>query len=221
MTERQLADSFIAFLVAKRGFPEFVLRSEFGVVESKTNETLRLDLVVLDPHRSGFTAVFEFVDAASELDSHEQRNRILRNRAALGKVRRAAYLVAPSESSEAEFLIREVYDEFTFKDIPQNEFPDFQSLLMGETARREAVNDQETEVVVDSFKKWCWSLAGAVALLFILDLVNLIKLTAEQLALLGLATGLALAFYEAKFKFLGIEWERNKEESEKQDKRTR
>ena len=118
------------------------------------------------------------------------------------------YLVWPGDNPSNLFLIKQVFDKDTAKDIPQADFPEFQTLVLGETAKWKAGQDKETKKTVDSFLKICWLLAFAVGCIFVMDVNKWVDLKIEQLTLLGVAVGLAVAPFAAKFKFLGMEWER-------------
>lgn len=207
MKEAEIVDSFMDFLVAEKGYPKQMLRREY---ESKDNDSRHYwaDLVVLNPYTTGIAAVFEFKNDEKLINHSKTRELLLSMRAALRCGSIAAYLVAPSPAGVGMFVIKQVISAGKVVEILPRDFPEYKTLVLGDTASWKAEKDFEKKEAVDSFVKICWLLAFAVACLFVLDVNKWVDLKMEQLTLLGMAVGLAVAPFAARFKFLGMEWER-------------
>ena len=87
-------------------------------------------------------------------------------------------------------------------------FPSFNSLLTGGRAQNKVEAKSKSNRVTDSFSLACRLSAFVVSIILVLDIVGLYKFSSQQLTLLGIFIGLLVIPYAAKFKLLGMEFER-------------
>lgn len=86
--------------------------------------------------------------------------------------------------------------------------PSFSSILTGDRAQNKIETKNKSNRVTDSFSFACYLLAFLIAVILVLDIAGFYEFTSQQLTLLGIFIGLLVIPYAAKFKLLGMEFER-------------
>lgn len=131
--ERELVDSFIAFLMTSKAYSTDVLRPSFKLA-MPDGSSVDVDLVVGEPNFPHILAIFQFGGDPSLLESKEVRLQLLNSVSGLGSVRKAAYLVGPAKRVKERFTIYQVFDVDRFQEIIEDSFPTYQELLSMPTA---------------------------------------------------------------------------------------
>ena len=217
INESNLESTFIRFLTEDKGYPSAYLRSQLAFVDKDGSRRLRPDLVVIDPGTNKVVAIIEFKGLHTPPDQQSVRQQVLAYRRASGNDLASAYVVYPYSEQEpnAEFGIYEVEDVETWVPVKPHDFPDYETLILGERAKSRTTIVDARDTAVDTFKYVCFGLSLLVTILFLLDLLAVVSMTAQQLSLLGIAIALVLIPYAARLRFLGVEFERLQEASER------
>lgn len=101
-----------------------------------------------------------------------------------------------------------------FERINLDEVPTFKALVTNQNATSKTKISAKRDKATLGFSILCILLAVTALALAIIDICWRPILTPERLVLLGFAAGLALLPFSAKFKALGVEWERYQDKRE-------
>lgn len=184
------------------GYPEESIRLEFIVNSSKGRRNY-IDVAIIDPKSNDVIAIIE-------VKNYTNDNTL--NAAAM-QVSSYAKLFPSSPLSfvylfdGASKQIGQVNDSGGGVTLIPS-LPSFNSLLTGERAQNKVEAKNKTNRVTDSFTLACYLLAFLVSVVLALDIAVVYKFTSQQLTLLGIFIGLLVIPYAAKFKLLGMEFER-------------
>lgn len=102
-------------------------------------------------------------------------------------------------------------DEDTQDYTEIQKLPKFETLVVGDKAQSKIEAKQKSKNTIDSFKLICQILAIVTFVVLLLDIFSIFKFSTQQLSLLGVLIGLIVMPYAAKFKLLGMEFERYKQ----------
>jgi hypothetical protein len=137
-------------------------------------------------------------------------SQLLHYRRLLGKPHVPLYLFfEPPPGSAKRFEISQILPDGDTKEIAPAEFPSYDALVSGDKTAKKAARATAVRSAVDTFQVTCIGLAVAVVVLLGLDLSGILQLNTKQLALAGIAGALLILPFAAKFKMLGIEFERH------------
>jgi len=209
MTENELERKFADFLVHEKGFSRDSLAWEVALSSEGGGQAYRVDLAAIDPLRNEFLALFEVKAKREPRLLREAVVQLAQYKRVLQKPQVPAYLVFPPiETSRLDFEISEVLENADTKEVYLSEFPTYAGLVSSDKAAEKVSQDKKIRSTVDEFKLMCFALAGVVTVLFLLDASDTFSITTQQLTLGGIAVFLLLLPYAAKFKMLGVEFER-------------
>jgi len=190
----------LALDLIKLGYPEASIRQEFPI---KANGNLyRIDIAVIDPESNDVLAIFE-VKANPNITFHDAKHQIDRYSKLFPSNPRAFLCI----QSEGKIQLAKIHEESGLV-TPIEKLPSFQSLLTGDRAHNKIRTENKTNTVTDNFTNNCRFLAFFVLIILLLDISGIYKFSTQQLTLLGIFIGLLVIPYAAKFKLLGMEFER-------------
>ena len=201
MNERDIREALFREL-SELGYPEAAVRFEFPV---SLGRHLRqyIDVAIIDPDTSDVIAIIEINGSAKS----EVVENAAKQVASYSKMLPSAPMAFVYAYDGIERSIGRVSEEdASFDEIPS--LPKFKSLRSGGRAHQKIESKNKTNRVTDSFTVYCYVLAMLVAVILALDIASIYKFSSQQLSLLGIFIGLIVIPYAAKFKLLGMEFER-------------
>jgi len=204
MNELKLRSAFVLSLANEKGYTDSSLRADMLLPKNA-----RVDLVSLNTDDNTITSLFEFKIKASKEILKSAASQVLKYKKLLGGTNVPAFVITPSNDDESEFNIYAVTDAGALELIKFNDFPNYKTLISSVKALNKAKNKSDTKDTIDHFRTMCFAFSAMTFIFFMLDLTNKLKLSSEQLSLLGITFALALIPFAAKLKILGIEFERN------------
>lgn len=211
MNERDLQTTLLDFLVLEKSYPREALRQ--GLSIGGDGKNYRVDIGLLDLRRNEIVGLFEVKSSRKGRPLREAVSQLLQYKRALGKNNVPAYLVFPPiETSSLDFEIVQVLDDGDTVDVYRADFPKYDTLIASDSASLKSERTRKVSTAVDRFKFVSFALAAITLLLLLLDVLNIFTATAQQLILGAVIIGLVLLPYAAKFKMLGVEFERYKPE---------
>ena len=219
MDEKELQNYFAEFLEEK-GFPSSTLRRDSYPISGGKLPSLKADLTVIDPNSQRVIAVFELKRLKKPEHEYEFRYQLTKFKQKRGYENAAIFAVFPNMDKEKwrPFEIYEVLDPDTWRLVLESEFPNFSTLVARAKNQAQLELAIKTEKTTDYFLIVSWT-SGVIALIFfVLDIVDLLRMTGQQLTLLGLAIALFLIPFAAKLKILGLEFERLDKQTPQEEK---
>lgn len=210
MEEREFEKSVYEYLIFDKAFPKSELQLEAVLGPSSDGRQYRADLAVLDSKRSEIIALIEVKRSREHKALRSAISQLLHYRRLLGKAHVPLYLFFPPlPGSGKRFEISQVLPDGETKDIYSDEFPSYDALVSGDRSGKKAAHTATVRSTVDRFQVTCICLAIAVAIVLGLDVSGLLQLSTKQLTLAGISGALLILPFAAKFKMLGIEFERH------------
>ncbi len=218
MDERQLEASVYEYLVHEKSYPKDALQTESAIGRSPDGRSYRADLAILDPIRSEVVALIEVKRVRERAPLRNAVAQLLQYRRILGKPHIPLYLFFPPLSgSGKKFDIAQVLPDGNTKELYLNEFPTFDALISGDKSNEKAAKTAAVRSTVDTFQLTCVLLSIVTTILLALDVSEIVQLNSKQLILACISGGLLVLPFAAKFKMLGVEFERHNPRSEKPD----
>ena len=184
------------------GYPEDSVRFEFAVSSSK-GQRRYIDVAIIDPVTNDVVAIIEVKNGAKG----NALNAAARQVASYAKFLPSSplsFIYVFEGDSKQIGMVNEADGGVTL--IPS--LPSFNSLLTGGRAQNKVEAKSKSNRVTDSFSLVCYLLALLIGLILALDIAGIYKFSSQQLTLLGIFIGLLIIPYAAKFKLLGMEFER-------------
>lgn len=200
--ELNVLNSLIDFLIS-HGYPK-----ESLVVEWKVGNNLYVDLAVIDPISNNVVAIFEIKRRKTVETLNLAKQQLIKYKTAMGEQKVPAYIVfyngnnnppfdmyyiKPQESDEVEEIV----------EVPS--YSIFKNAVLQKTILE---TKEKRKSTLTSFQIVCWIMALFIFILLIMDLSDVIKLSAERLTMLGATVGLIIIPFASKLKILGMEFER-------------
>lgn len=193
----------------RQGYPESSIRFEF-VVSSGNGQRQHIDVAIIDPDSNDVIAIIEVKRGTRDGVLNSAARQVLSYAKLLPSNPLSLVYVFNGDSKQIGTVNNE--DGFITL-IP--EFPPFNSLRTGGRAQNKVEVKNKSNRVTDSFSFSCYVLAFLVAIILVLDISEIYKFSSQQLILLGIFIGLLIIPYAAKFKLLGMEFERYSERKSK------
>lgn len=220
---RAYQQEFVRYLV-DNGYPEDTVVVEFGI--GRVARRL-IDVAIIDPSRKTPIAVFGLAKEFDELKvkyDHLQGMRRLLHDAPIFLVLRdpetkhfKIFRTFPRHSADHPLVGRGLEEVDLFQTEEQEGVPSYQNMLLRARSASLLEAEKTRQEAVDHFARICWLLAGLVLVAFIADVAGFTSLATSQLSLLALSVALILIPFASKLKILGIEFERQKENSKTGD----
>lgn len=208
--DKDLLLALIKFLL-EHGYPKESLVMEWGV-----GKQYKVDLAVIDPDSNKAIALFELKRKKS-LESMKMAFRQLKVYSkAIGDEQVPVYVVFGKYGDppfEIYHLKKEEFGEC--EELKIDRVPDY-SIFKNRKIRQ--IIDQiekKRERTINYFQIICWIMAFFTAVLLVLDFLNILKITPERLALIGVIAGLIIVPFASKLKILGFEYEGLKKKERK------
>lgn len=215
----QLEKKFAEYLVTL-GYPKDSIVYEPAFLATDGKRAYRPDFAIVDPIKKERLAIIE-IKGRHLKDTENTYNQLAAYSKAIDKERIPLFLVTESESPEGFFP----FDLYVFSEVGSliksdfALFPTFPALTADESAERKTGIRKEKTETIENFQKVSWSLAGILLLVVIADFIcaqyEIELLTTERMALLGACVALVVIPFAQKFKGLGIEWEKAKNEQDR------
>lgn len=184
------------------GYPEESIRFEF-VAASDKGQRKYIDVAIIDPESNNVIAIIEVKDGAkgNTLKSAAQQAAYY---AKLLPFSPLSLVYVFDGDARQIGMVNEEDSSVTL--IPS--LPSFQTLRTGDRAQQKVEVKNKTNKVTDNFTLMCYLLAFLVSFILAFDISDVYKFSAQQFSLLGIVIGLLVIPYAAKFKLLGMEFER-------------
>ena len=213
--ESELEKNFFEYLRASN-FPHSSVVYQPTLQSTKKGISFRPDFALVDPKNNEPLAIIEIKgssDKASVVRAFEQLQEYL---ATLKDQAVRGYVVTPSETVGG-FNFYTLDNDGSPKRVPSAEWLNFQSLSTAKLAEKKELLAEEKNETTAIFDKSCRVISIAAVLIaiadFFLSLRGVTLLTSERMTLIGAAVALVLIPYVQKFKWLGLEIERNNNQS--------
>lgn len=193
--EKKILEKFYDFLISK-GFPKDQILQQVRLADGK-----RVDIAIIDSDTKDIIAFFEVKSSKNARSEKDIINQLQEYNKTIGNEVQKYVVFGDND----QIKIYEAKDN-SLEEI--GSIPDYQSL---EVVNRQAQNSklQKTKTsTLDSIKIVCWGGFVLILLVIILDSLGIYKVTAERLALIGIAIALLIIPFSSKLKILGIEFEK-------------
>ena len=204
-TEPEFTEDFRKILIEHKGYPP-----ESLILDYRITPQSRADILIVERHKLLPLGLIElkrrakksYEDASLQIDKY------------LDDIRRdlPAYLISFTDDGgfrtlrfDHETKLLEPIDFFA-------EFPDYDSLVIGQATAELHEKEQTKKRTVDHFKVICYTLALILILLFILKKADVITFTSEDMMFLGAIVALFIIPNAAQLKMLGVEYRAKNEE---------
>ena len=198
------------YLITEKAYPKAGLQMEAALSPSPDGRIYRADLTVIDTLRSEVVALIEVKKSREHGALRAAISQLLHYRRVLGKPHIPLFLFFPPLNTSArQFEITQVLPDGKTKDIAPAEFPSYDALVSGDTTSRKVAQTVAVRSTVDMFQLTCVGLSLAATVILALDVSEVFQLTTKQLILAGAAAALLILPFAAKFKMLGVEFERH------------
>jgi len=184
------------------GYPEGSVRLEF-IVSSSSGQRRHIDVAIIDPDTNDVVAIIEVKNGTKG----NALNSAVKQVASYAKLLPSSplSLVYVFEGQTKHIgMVNESDGSLTL--IPS--LPSFNSLITGGRAQNKVETRSKSSRVTDSFSLVCYLLAFLASVILTLDIADIYKFSSHQLILFGIFIGLLVIPYTAKFKLLGMEFER-------------
>ncbi|MDO6420857.1 type I restriction enzyme HsdR N-terminal domain-containing protein [Saccharophagus degradans] len=184
------------------GYPDESIRFEF-VVNSSSGQRNYIDVAIIDPDTNDVVAIIEV------------KNGVKGNALSSAARQVASYAkLLPSSPLSLVYVFEGdakqigIVNESDGGVTLIQSLPSFNSLLTGGRAQNKVEAKSKSSRITDRFSIVCYLLACLVAAILALDITGTYKFSSQQLTLLGIFIGLLVIPFAAKFKLLGMEFER-------------
>lgn len=214
-----LEKNFAEYLVTL-GYPKDSIVYEPAFLATDGKRSYRPDFAIVDPIKKERLAIIE-IKGRHLKDTENTYRQLSAYSKAIEKERIPLFLVTESESPQGMFP----FDLYVFNEegaLIKSDFalfPTFPALTADDSAERKTEIRKEKSETIESFQKVSWSLAGILLSVVIADFIcaqyEIELLTTERMALLGACVALVVIPFAQKFKGLGIEWEKAKNEQDR------
>ncbi|ELO5517087.1 type I restriction enzyme HsdR N-terminal domain-containing protein [Vibrio vulnificus] len=208
MNEAEIRETLVKELF-ELGYPETSIRYEFTVSLGRSQRR-HIDVAIIDPDTNDVIAIIE-VKRKYKSDALELAAKQV---AAYSKMLPSAPLAFIYVANGNEKHIGLVSEETGKLELIPS-LPNFSALRVGDRAQQKVETKKKSNRITDSFTVICYVLAILVAIILFLDIFSIFKFSSQQLTLLGIVIGLLIIPYAAKFKLLGMEFERHSRPSNK------
>ncbi|EJE4561557.1 hypothetical protein BWI06_RS23055 [Vibrio parahaemolyticus] len=208
MNEVELIDSLYKKLL-DAGYPKDSIKLEYSVPNTNGKYTY-IDVAIVEPTSGGVLAIYEVKSSKSGKIYREQIEQL----ASLAKLFPNApqcFVYAKEGHEETLGVVNPNQLRVLFLDAP----PTYDSLKLNNTTRKQLIKRQESRKVLDTFVVTCYVLAALMAIILVLDILEIYSFNAQQLGLLSVIGALVIAPHAAKVKVLGLEFERLKSSDDK------
>jgi len=203
--DEDLLLSLIGFLLA-HGYPK-----ESLVIEWPIDKRYRADLAVIDPDTNKALALFELKRRKTNDSLKMALKQLETFSKALGDEQVPTYAVFGKDGDppfEIFYLPKPGFEESEAELIGTNKVPDFSTFKISKITKTIAQTLEKRKATLNSFQILCWIAAFFASVLLLLDFLNILDITPERLALIGIIVGLIVIPFASKLKILGIEFER-------------
>ncbi|WP_444904236.1 type I restriction enzyme HsdR N-terminal domain-containing protein [Microbulbifer sp. CnH-101-E] len=215
----KLEKSFAEYLVTL-GYPKDSIVYEPAFLATDGKRAYRPDFAIVDPVKKERLAIIE-IKGRHLKDTENTYRQLTAYSKAIEKERIPLFLVTESDSQQSLFP----FDLYVFSEegaLIKSDFalfPTFPALTADESAERKIGIRKEKTETIESFQTVSWSLAGVLLSVVVADFIfaqyDMELLTMERMALLGACVALVVIPFAQKFKGLGIEWEKAKNEQDR------
>lgn len=210
MEARAFESAVYDYLVTEKAYPKSELQLQVALGTGGEGRTYRADLAILDSRRSEVIALIEVKKSRDHKALRGAVSQLLHYRRLLGKPHVPLYLFfEPPPGSGKQFDISQVLPDGDTKEVYPSEFPSYDALVSGDKTGEKSARSSAFRSTVDTFQVTCVCLAIVAVILFGLDISGVLQLSTKQLALAGIAGALLVLPFAAKFKMLGVEFERH------------
>tara|TARA_R110001592_G_scaffold10110_2_gene52739 strand:+ start:2405 stop:3067 length:663 start_codon:yes stop_codon:yes gene_type:complete len=208
--ERNFEATVFDFLVFEKAFPHADIQMEAVIGAGAAGDRYRADLAILDSKRNEIICLIEAKKSREHRSLRLAVGQLMQYRRVLNKPYTPLYLFFPPlEGSGKKFDISQILPDGEIKEIYPDEFPSYDALVSIDRSNKKAARAAAVRTTFDSFKVTCIALSIAAAILFGLDVFNILQLSVKQLTLAAISGALLILPFAAKFKMLGIEFERH------------
>lgn len=195
------------------GYPSSALVHEPLLLPVASSDAYRPDIGVLDPTASEYLAVIEVKGRNDSTTIVTGSDRLRKYVQALGTRPIEAFLAVPGHAPDAVSFYRFTPGNGAFTLIRSADFPKYDALRSRSLASSRTAVRAGIKRTTDRFRVVSWSVAAAAVVLAVADIaleqyLYISLLSAERLALLGVAAALLLVPDAAKLKAFGLEFER-------------
>jgi hypothetical protein len=210
MEERKLEASVFDFLVFDKAFPHAELQVEAAVGAGTNGKRYRADLAILDSKRNEIVALIEVKRSREPRALRLAIAQLMQYRRELNKAYVPLYLFFPPiEGSGKRFDISQILPDGSIKELYPDEFPSYDTLVSIDRSNKKTARSVAVRSTVDAFKVTCVVLSIIAALLCVMDVLDVVQMSIKQLTLAGISGALLVLPFAAKFKMLGVEFERH------------
>lgn len=210
MEERNFEASIFDFLVFEKAYPHSEIQMEAALGSGKDGSRYRADLAILDSKRNEVIALIEAKRSRENRTLRLAVAQLMQYRRVLDKPYVPLYLFFPPiQGSGKRFEISQVLPDGDLKEIYLAEFPSYDALVSIDKSNKKSARTVAVRNTFDTFKLTCIFLSFLAAIVFGLDVFKVIELSIKQLTLAGISGALLILPFAAKFKMLGIEFERH------------
>lgn len=210
--DEDLLISLINFLIA-HGYPKDSFALEWSI-----GGGYRVDLAVIDPDTNKAIALFELKREKTQGSFNMALRQFENFSKVLGDEKVPIYVVFGKEG-EPPFEIYYLQEEVSAKEKSQpikiSKVPDFTIFKSSKISQEISKKEENRKTTMNWFQIVCWIIAFLVLVLLILDFFNILVITPERLAIIGVIAGLIIIPFASKLKILGVEFERLKERKER------
>lgn len=191
------------------GYPEGSVRFEFAV-SSSNGQRRYIDVAIIDPDTNDVVAIIEVKNGAKDNALNAAAKQVASYAKLLPSSPLSLIYIYDGASKQIGMVNESDGGVTLVKSLPT-----FNSLITGGRAQSKVEVKSKSNRVTDSFSFACYLLAFLVGVILALDIAEIYKFSTQQLTLLGIFIGLLVIPYAAKFKLLGMEFERYSDGSSK------
>lgn len=210
MKQRRDVERRLVEFLRKKGFPQEGLLPSPSLPAHRGKRPLRPDVLAIEPESGERLAVFEVRGQIAKRNLVNVVRELISYSDAVGDP--SVEVLLAGESEDGDLVFHRLNDEDEIELLPEADFPSFKGLVAGKRIAKKQEIERKRETTTDDFKRLCFALGSFAGALLVGDFVasfwGLAVMTPERLILLGAAIGLFILPYAAKFKAVGIEWER-------------
>jgi len=175
----------------------------------------RVDLAIIDKILNKPIAIFEIKGRKDKRRDDDAKSQINRYASLLKDQNIPLFIVFPSQNEDDSLEITRVKqdsdDEGLLEFYSSDQIPNM--AILKNSARQKTLFDllKEKENAIKNFQLVCWLMGFCCLIILLLNIANIVVLTTERIALIGVVLGLFLLPFASKIKILGFEFERVKD----------
>ena len=205
-TEYDIISKFVRFLKEKKNYSDECILNELRLSDDSGKSVGFADLVLFDKRNREYIGLVEFkrnlkpslmASALVQVDKYKKL---------MNSPNVKTFLVGLENNELSIYMLS---GDDAWVKIAEDDFPNYEALSISSKVKKKSENESNKRKVIDRFKWICFIGASITSLLFILSIMNILTLEAEEMALLGASIGLVVIPYTTKLKILGVEFERN------------